>query len=166
MKGVEFLTKSCDMNNATACFYLSGMHISGVHNNNNNNTTTTTSNAEVEKQLSKHTDKINANDNNNTTKLSSSSSLSTTPKTTTSNVAVKAKEFILQKDMSKAFNYAYKACELKNMYACANLSQMYARGDGTEKSAEKAEKFKKLALEMQEDIKKQKTLEFQQGLLT
>lgn len=104
------------MNNATACFYLSGMHISGVQKNLNETS--------------------------------------------------KSKDFLIEKDMKKAFNYAYKACELKNMYACANLSQMYARGDGTEKNEEKAEKFKKQALEMQDELKKQQPqLGFQQGVL-
>lgn len=117
-KGVEYLSKSCDMNNATACFYLSGMHISGVQKN------------------------------------SETTSLAPTG------------EFLIAKDMKKAFEFAYKACELRNMYACANLSQMYARGDGTEKNEEKAEKFKKMALEMQDEVKKQQaTLGFQQGVL-
>lgn len=75
-------------------------------------------------------------------------------------------EFVIQKDMKKAFDFAYKACELKNMFACANLSQMYARGDGTEKSEESADKFKKIALEMQDDLKTQQaTLGFQQGAM-
>ncbi|CAD7087042.1 unnamed protein product [Hermetia illucens] len=66
----------------------------------------------------------------------------------------------------KASDFASKACELKNMCACANLSQMYAGGDGTEKNEEKSEKFKKMALEMQEEVKKQQlALELQQGLL-
>lgn len=115
-KGFTKLTKSCDMNNATACFYLSGMYISGV------------------------------------------------PKDSTQLGNPANKEYQIAKDMKKAFNFAFKACELKNMYACANLSQMYARGDGTDKNQEKAEKFKKLALEMQDEVKKQQpTLDFQQG---
>lgn len=60
---------------------------------------------------------------------------------------------IVKKDMEKAFSFAYKACELKNVYACANLSQMYARGEGTEKNVEKAEKFKKMAIDMQNELK-------------
>lgn len=120
-KGVEFLTKSCEMNNATACFYLSGMHISGVQ---------------------KQAETKNPAESNKTS------------------------EYIIHKDMKKAFDFAYKACELKNMYACANLSQMYARGDGTEKNEENAEKFRKMALDMQEELKKQQsTLGFQQGIL-
>lgn len=121
-QGFQLLSKSCEMNNATACFYLSGMHISGVPKN-------------VDKS---HPPKTN-----------------TTPD-----------EYHIAKDMKKAFEFAYKACELKNMYACANLSQMYARGDGTEKNTEKAEKFKKIALEMQDEVKKQQPqLGFQQGIL-
>lgn len=113
------------MNNATACFYLSGMHISGV-------------------QKQPET-------------LQSSS---------TPTKQVTDADYIILKDMKKAFEFAYKACELRNMYACANLSQMYARGDGTEKNLEKAEKFKKMALEMQDEVKKQQpTLGFQQGVL-
>lgn len=113
------------MNNATACFYLSGMHISGVQKSGEKTHLTTP----------------------NATKLP-------------------AADFFIEKDMKKAFDFAYKACELKNMYACANLSQMYARGDGTEKNSEKADKFKKIALEMQDEVKKQQPqLEFQQGIL-
>lgn len=122
-KGLEFLTKSCDMNNATACFYLSGMHISGV-----------------QKQ---------AEDN--------------PPKNQKKSEA--AGEYIVLKDMKKAFDFAYKACELRNMYACANLSQMYARGDGTDKNEKEAEKYKKMAMEMQDEQKRQQqTLGFQQGI--
>ncbi|XP_030379149.1 cytochrome c oxidase assembly factor 7 homolog [Scaptodrosophila lebanonensis] len=82
-----------------------------------------------------------------------------------SSKGLKDSDFIVLKDMKKAFQFAYKACELRNMYACANLSQMYARGDGIEKNEKEAEKYKKLALEMQDEIKKQQeTLTFQQGL--
>jgi len=124
-KGFESLTKSCKMDNGTACFYLSGMHISGV--------------------LKK--EKI------------------TTSPPVTSSSSDTAADFIVQKDMKKAFDYAARACELNNMYACANLSQMYKRGDGTEKNEKKAEQFKKKAMEMQEELKKQQAeLKFQQGL--
>ncbi|CAG9809728.1 unnamed protein product [Chironomus riparius] len=74
-------------------------------------------------------------------------------------------EFAVQKDMKKAFDFATKACELDNIYACANLSQMYMKGDGIERNEKKAEQFKKKALEMQEALKKQQAeLKFQQGL--
>lgn len=123
-KGFDSLMKSCKMDNGNACFYLSGMHISGVLKKEKSNNTTTTATA------------------------------STNPT-----------DFIVQKDMKKAFDYASRACELNNMYACANLSQMYMRGDGTEKNEKKAEQFKKKALEMQEELKKQQAeLKFQQGI--
>lgn len=113
------LTRSCELNNATACFYLSGMHISGVPK---------------------------TADLGHTKDLPDS-------------------EMFLTKDMKKAFDFAYKACELRNMYACANLSQMYARGDGTEKSESNADKYKKVALALQEELKsQQQQLGFQQGI--
>lgn len=118
LKGFEALTKSCKMDNATACFYISGMHISGV--------------------LKK--EKIGAKTTDTT-------------------------DYVVQKDMKKAFDFAARACELNNMYACANLAQMYMRGDGTEKDEKKADQFKKKALEMQNELKKEQAeLKFQQGL--
>jgi cytochrome c oxidase assembly factor 7 len=102
------------MDNGTACFYLSGMHVSGV----------------LKKDKSANT-----------------STTTTTPVNTT--------DFIVQKGMKKAFDYASKACDLNNMYACANLSQMYMREDGTEKNEKKAEQFKTKALAMQEELKNQ-----------
>lgn len=123
LKGFDSLTKSCKMDNATACFYLSGMYISGVSKKE---------------------------------KTANSPPATSAPDPT---------EFIVQKDMTKAFEYAARACELNNMYACANLSQMYMRGDGTEKNEKKAEQFKKKAIEMQDEVKKQQAeLKFQQGL--
>lgn len=121
-KGFNFLTKSCKMDNGTACFYLSGMHISGVLKN--------------DQQTPKD------------------------PK-----IVIPASDYVVQKDMKKAFDFAYRACELKNMYACANLSQMYQRGDGVDKNEKLADQFKKKAIEMQDELKKQHAqLEFQQGL--
>lgn len=124
-KGFESLTKSCKLNNPTACFYISGMHISGV--------------------LKK--EKVQGN-------ASATSGTSTDPN-----------DYIVQKDMKKAFEFASRACELNNMYACANLAQMYQRGDGTEKNEKKAEQLKKKALAMQDELKKEQAeLKFQQGL--
>ncbi|KAM8719890.1 hypothetical protein ACLKA7_006016 [Drosophila subpalustris] len=136
-KGLQFLTKSCDMNNATACFYLSGMHISGVQ---------------------KKPDDVAAGSGSGN---GNGSMITAAVKPTTG----KDNDYIVLKDMKKAFQFAYKACELRNMYACANLSQMYARGDGIEKNEKEAEKYKKMALEMQDEVKKQQeTLTFQQGV--
>ena len=112
------------MNNATACFYISGMHISGV----------------LKKEKAGN-------------------------KLSTEGTSTDPNDYIVLKDMKKAFEFASKACELGNMYACANLSQMYQKGDGIEKNEKKAEQLKKKALAMQEELKKEQAeLKFQQGI--
>lgn len=126
---MQYLTKSCDMNNGNACFYLSGMHISGAEG----------------PIASKETQPL----------ISSTESSPKQP-------IAKKNEFVIEKNMEKAFSFSYKACELNNMYACANLSQMYARGEGTEKNPEKAEIYKKKAIQLQEEVKNSKQLLFQQ----
>lgn len=126
---MEYLTKSCDMNNGNACFYLSGMHISGAEG--------PIASKEIAPLIS---------------------STESSPK----KPVAKKNEFIVEKNMEKAFTFSYKACELNNMYACANLSQMYARGEGTEKNPEKADLYKKKAIQLQEEVKNNKQLLFQQ----
>lgn len=115
---MEYLNKSCDMNNGNACFYLSGMYMSGADSaltpNSNQNT-------EVEK----------SKPNNS---------------------------FVLKKDMKKAFALTAKACELNNFFACANLSRMYAMGDGTNKNTEKSELYKKKSEELREEINRKRIL--------
>ncbi|CAB3367196.1 Hypothetical predicted protein [Cloeon dipterum] len=69
-----------------------------------------------------------------------------------------------ERNMPEARKYSERACNLGNMYACANLSQMYRKGDGGEKSDEKAELYKKRALELQEQVKTQKGISFQEGI--
>lgn len=73
-------------------------------------------------------------------------------------------EFDIPKDMKRAYQYALEGCNLGNMYSCANLSQMYSKGDGVEKNAEMAEKYKQIALEMQKEIQSTQSLTFQEGL--
>jgi cytochrome c oxidase assembly factor 7 len=74
------------------------------------------------------------------------------------------KEANIQKDMNKARRYSEKGCELGNIHACVNVSQMYQRGDGVAKDEEKGEMYKKRALELQDElVKQQQTLTFQQG---
>lgn len=75
-----------------------------------------------------------------------------------------SKDGSFPKDMAQAFQYATKACELGNMYACANVSQMYHKGEGVASDLEKAKYFKRKALDMQDDVKSNRTLTFQQGL--
>lgn len=66
--------------------------------------------------------------------------------------------FVLEKDMKKAFTLSMKACELNNFYACANLSRMYAIGDGTEKNAEKSELYRKKSEELHDDFNRRRIL--------
>lgn len=137
-QGVKHLTKGCELNNANACFYLSGMHISGVQS--------PSASVSVSPDAGRKSSSGTHVGQSGTTVAVSSSG-----------------DGAIAKDMQKAFTFAYKACELRNMYACANLSQMYSRGEGTEKSEEKAEKFKKMALDMQDEVKNNKSqLAFQQ----
>lgn len=42
----------------------------------------------------------------------------------------KKEDYQVQPNMNKAFRFALEGCNLGNMYSCANLSQMYAKGDG------------------------------------
>ncbi|XP_058832597.1 cytochrome c oxidase assembly factor 7 homolog [Topomyia yanbarensis] len=133
-KAFEYLKKSCEMNNGNACFYLSGMHISGILKDEFNT-------AKVKEELDQKEKAFSKNPS-----------------------SLPPAAYVVERDMQKAFEFAYKACELRNMYACANLSQMYAKGDGIGKDEKKAEKYKQLAMEMQDEIKKQQQLNFQQGL--
>ncbi|XP_017781401.1 PREDICTED: cytochrome c oxidase assembly factor 7 homolog [Nicrophorus vespilloides] len=73
-------------------------------------------------------------------------------------------EFLSKPNMKLAHQYALEGCKLGNIFSCANVSQMYAKGDGVEKNEELAAKFKKITLEMQEEMESNKTLKFQEGL--
>lgn len=46
-------------------------------------------------------------------------------------VAAGQVEYEVRGDKEKAFRYAKEGCDLGNIYCCANLSQMYKKGDGT-----------------------------------
>lgn len=136
------------MNNATACFYLSGLHISGV-----------------ETKETEAASKPTSGKSSSPSKTTTAPGATSTDATSSPAAVAAKKDFIVEKDMTKAFGFAYKACELKNMYACANLSQMYARGEGTDKNEANAEKYRKLALEMQNELKQSHgQLSFQQGI--
>lgn len=73
-------------------------------------------------------------------------------------------EYLIKSDKTQAFKFAQKACELGNMYACANVSMMYKRGDGVEKNADESKKFFELAQALQKAQETTKELKFQQGL--
>lgn len=127
-KGMELLEKACNGKNSNACYYLSGMYISGVKKKFGEN--------KPDENLKKPEEKF------------------------------QKPEYIVAKDMAKAFKFAMDGCTLGNMYCCANLSQMFKKGEGVEKSQEMADKYKKIALEMQNEVTDNKTLTFQEGLKT
>lgn len=131
-QGMKYLSKSCDMNNGNACFYLSGMYMSGADSNfspsSQSKPDATAAAAAAPVVVPKDVEK---------------------PKTNS---------FVLEKDMKKAFALTSKACELQNFYACANLSRMYAMGDGTEKSAEKADLYKKKSEELRDEFSRKRIL--------
>lgn len=70
----------------------------------------------------------------------------------------------LAKDMSKAFEFAVKACDLGSMYACVNVSIMYKKGDGVEMDQTKSEKYKNKAVEMKKEEQQSRQIIFQEGL--
>ncbi|XP_072393220.1 cytochrome c oxidase assembly factor 7 homolog [Diabrotica undecimpunctata] len=77
-----------------------------------------------------------------------------------------SEDYQVQKNMKKAFEFAVKGCNLGNMYSCANLGQMYAKGEGVEKNEKLASEYKTKAAELQKDAQSNKTLTFQEGLNT
>lgn len=101
------------MNNGHACFYLSGIYMSGA-----------------DSSFKYSTEKV---------------------QDVNENLEIAA-------DMEKAFAFTQKACALKNIFACANLSQMYATGSGTQKNIEKSTHYKKVAEDLGEELRRQRIL--------
>ena len=61
-----------------------------------------------------------------------------------------------------AFKYGMKGCELGHIFSCVNVSQMYKRGEGTEKNEELAQLFKKRAQDLHKDARENAVqIEFQ-----
>ncbi|CAH2058169.1 unnamed protein product, partial [Iphiclides podalirius] len=73
-------------------------------------------------------------------------------------------DYLIKPDFRQAFQLACKACDLGNMYACANVSLMYKKGDGVEKDLEKSKKFFELAQNLKKAHETAKHVKFQQGL--
>lgn len=73
-------------------------------------------------------------------------------------------DFLIKPDYKQAFTFAKKACELGNMYACANVSVMYKKGDGVEQNAEESKRYFQVAQSLQKAHETTKELKFQQGL--
>lgn len=103
------------MANGNACFYLSGMYMTGAD-----------SSLSYDNSAKKEQTKI--------------------------------EDFQIGKDLEKAFSFSVKACELGNLFACANLSKMYATGQGIEKNAEKSDHYKKMTENLSSELRRQQIL--------
>lgn len=55
--------------------------------------------------------------------------------------------------MKIASQLSQRGCELGNIFACANLSRMYARGDGVDKDEALAAKYKAKAMDLEKQLK-------------
>lgn len=73
-------------------------------------------------------------------------------------------DYLIKPDMKQAFNFALKGCELGHMYACANVSMMYKKGDGVEKNPEESKRYFQIAQALQKAHETTKEIKFQQGL--
>ncbi|XP_043496931.1 cytochrome c oxidase assembly factor 7 homolog [Polistes fuscatus] len=67
-------------------------------------------------------------------------------------------------NIKEAYKLSVKSCEFGNPYACANVSQMYLRGDGVEKDANLAKLFQQRADQIERELKHSKPLQFQEGI--
>lgn len=82
-----------------------------------------------------------------------------------SGIYMKGIEGVVQKNLAEAYKLSLVSCEYGNPYACANVSQMHARGEGAQKNQELAETFKKRALELEREVKQvQRQITFGQGI--
>ncbi|XP_026748497.2 cytochrome c oxidase assembly factor 7 homolog [Galleria mellonella] len=73
-------------------------------------------------------------------------------------------DYLIKPDKKQAFQFALKGCEYGNMYACANVSVMYKKGDGVEKNEEESKKYFTIAQNLQKAHETTKEIKFQQGL--
>lgn len=73
-------------------------------------------------------------------------------------------EYLIKSDMKQAFQFAKKACELGNMFACANVSMMYKKGDGVEKNEQESKRYFEIAQYLHKAHETEKEVKFQQGL--
>ncbi|XP_053620001.1 cytochrome c oxidase assembly factor 7 homolog [Plodia interpunctella] len=73
-------------------------------------------------------------------------------------------DYLIKSDKKQAFNFALKSCEYGNMFACANVSMMYKKGDGVEKNPEEAKRYFEIAQKLQKAHETTKEIKFQQGL--
>ncbi|XP_041971548.1 cytochrome c oxidase assembly factor 7 homolog [Aricia agestis] len=73
-------------------------------------------------------------------------------------------DYLIKPDMKQAFEFAKKGCELGNMFACANVSIMYKKGDGVEKNQQESKRYFEIAQNLQKAQDLTKEVKFQQGL--
>ncbi|KPI97747.1 Sel1 repeat-containing protein 1-like [Papilio xuthus] len=73
-------------------------------------------------------------------------------------------DYLIKPDLKQAFDLAMKGCEYGNIFACANVSLMYKKGDGVEQDLEKSKKFFQLAQSLKNAHETTKEIKFQQGL--
>ena len=73
----------------------------------------------------------------------------------------------LQKNMSEAFTYAMKGCELGHSESCVNVSVMYKKGEGVEANEKLFKRFANIATDiMRQQRDSQERTKFQQGVET
>lgn len=70
----------------------------------------------------------------------------------------------IEKDLKQAYKLLEKGCDSQDMSSCFTLSQMLIRGIGCEKNEKLAYEFRKKAQEIQEDMRKNQEMQFQQGI--
>ncbi|XP_047539230.1 cytochrome c oxidase assembly factor 7 homolog [Vanessa atalanta] len=73
-------------------------------------------------------------------------------------------DFLIKPDLKQAFQFAKRGCELGNVFACANVSLMYKKGDGVEQNLDESKKYFEIAKSLQNAHETTKELKFQQGL--
>lgn len=73
-------------------------------------------------------------------------------------------DFLIKPDLKQAFQFAIRGCELGHVYACANVSLMYKKGDGVEKNLDESKRYFEIAKSLQNADQTTKELKFQQGL--
>lgn len=71
----------------------------------------------------------------------------------------------LEPNLREAHKVSLKACEAGNPYACANVAQMYERGEGVQQNENLAESFRKRAIALHRElVEPRRQLEFHQGI--
>jgi len=76
-------------------------------------------------------------------------------------------EGAVEKNMSEAFTYAMKGCELGHFESCVNVSVMYKKGEGVEANEKLFKRFANIATDiMRQQRDNQERTKFQQGVET